>query len=145
MTAAFEGADTVLLIPAAENASRVAQHVAAVDAAVAAGVSRLVYLSFLGASADAAFTLARDHLATEEHIRAAGVAVPFLRMNLSVDFIPNMVVGDGGIRGPAGDGGVPAVLRDDVAAAAPAVLVAPADHAGRSYDVTGPSSFSLAE
>src|SRR4051812_23996290 len=145
MTAAFEGADTVFLIPAAENVSRVAQHVTAVDAAVAAGVSRLVYLSFLGSSADATFTLARDHWATEQHIRATGLAWTFLRMNLYMDFIPNMVGADGVIRGPAGDGRVSAILRADVAAAAAAVLVAPRSHAGRSYDLTGPSSFSLAE
>jgi NAD(P)H dehydrogenase (quinone) len=145
MTAAFEGADTVFLVPAAENAARVEQHRTAVDAVVAAGVGRLVYLSFLGATADATFTLARDHWATEEHIRATGLAWTFLRMNLYMDFIPNMVGEDGVIRGPAGDGRVSAILRDDVAAAAAAVLVAPADHAGRSYDLTGPSSFSLAE
>ena len=40
MTAVFEGADTVFLVPAAENADRVAHSVTAVDAAVAAGVSK---------------------------------------------------------------------------------------------------------
>ena len=43
-------------------------------------------------------------------------------MNLYMDFIPNMVGADGVIRGPAGDGRVSAILRDDVAAAAAAVL-----------------------
>lgn len=144
MTAAFEGADTVFLVPAAENADRVAQHVAAVDAAVDAGVSRLVYLSFLGASADATFTLARDHWATEEHIRTTDLRWTFLRMNLYMDFIPNMVGEDGVIRGPAGDGRVSAILRSDVAAAAAAVLLGDA-HDGATYDLTGPSSFTLSE
>jgi uncharacterized protein YbjT (DUF2867 family) len=144
MTAAFEGADTVFLIPAAENAGRVAQHVAAVDAAVAAGVSRLVYLSFLGASADATFTLARDHWATEQHIRTTSLRWTFLRMNLYMDFIPNMVGEDGVIRGPAGDGRVSAILRSDVAATAAAVLLGDG-HDGATYDLTGPSNFSLSE
>ena len=122
MRAAFEGADTVFLIPAAEAADRVEQHKTAVDAAVAAGVPRLVYLSFLDAAPDATFTLARDHWATEEHIRATGMTWTFLRMNLYMDFIPGMVGADGVIRGPAGDGRVSAILRDDVAAAAAAVL-----------------------
>ena len=65
MRAALEGADTLFLIPAAEAPDRVAQHTTAVDAAVAAGVRRIVYLSFFGASPDATFTLARDHWATE--------------------------------------------------------------------------------
>ena len=90
MVAAFEGADTVFLVPAAENAERVEQHRTAVDAVVAAGVPRLVYLSFLGAGPDATFTLARDHWATEEHIRATGLRWTFLRKNLYMDFIPAM-------------------------------------------------------
>jgi uncharacterized protein YbjT (DUF2867 family) len=142
MRAAFTGVETVFLIPAGESADRVQQHKTAVDAAVAAGVARIVYLSFFNAAADATFTLARDHWATEEHIRASGVIWTFLRMNLYMDFIPGMAV-DGVIRGPAGDGRVSAILRDDVAAAAVAVLRAPRD--GETFDLTGPSAFSLAE
>ncbi len=143
MTAALRGADTVFLIPAAESADRVEQHKTAVDAAVAAGLARIVYLSFLNAAPDATFTLARDHWATEQYIRATGVTWTFLRMNLYMDFIPSMAV-DGVIRGPAGDGRVAAILREDVAAAAAAVLTT-AGHDGRTYDLTGPSAFSLAE
>ncbi|MDA0173673.1 NAD(P)H-binding protein [Solirubrobacter taibaiensis] len=142
MRAAFTGVETVFLIPAGESADRVQQHKTAVDAAVAAGVARIVYLSFFNAAPDATFTLARDHWATEEHIRASGVTWTFLRMNLYMDFIPGMAV-DGVIRGPAGDGRVSAILRDDVAGAAVAVLRAPRD--GETFDLTGPSAFSLAE
>jgi NAD(P)H dehydrogenase (quinone) len=143
MAAAFAGAGTVFLIPAAENAARVEQHKTAVDAALAAGVPRLVYLSFLNAAPDATFTLARDHWATEEHIRATGLSWTFLRMNLYMDFIPHMVGEDGVIRGPAGDGRVSAILREDVAAAAATVLTSDG-HDGKTYDLTGPSSFTLA-
>ena len=143
MRAALGGADTVFLIPAAESADRVEQHRTAVDAAVAAGVPRLVYLSFLNAAPDATFTLARDHWATEQHVRASGLEWTFLRMNLYMDFIPAMAV-DGVIRGPAGDGRLSAILRDDVAAAAAAVLTSDG-HTGATYDLTGPESFSLAE
>ena len=144
LRAALDGVDTVLLIPAAEAADRVEHHRTAVDAAVAAGVARLVYLSFLNAAPDATFTLARDHWATEQHIRATGVSWTFLRMNLYMDFIPNMVGVDGVIRGPAGDGRVSAILREDVAAAAAAVLTS-GGHDSATYDLTGPESFSLAE
>jgi NAD(P)H dehydrogenase (quinone) len=144
MRAALEGASTVFLIPAAEAADRVEQHKTAVDAALAIGVPRIVYLSFLGAAPDATFTLARDHWATEAHIRATGMAWTFLRMNLYMDFIPRMVGEDGVIRGPAGEGRLSAILRDDVAAAAAAVLVSEG-HDGRTYDLTGPESFTLAQ
>ncbi len=144
MRTAFEGATTAFLIPASESADRVEQHKTAVDAALAAGVTRIVYLSFLNADPDATFTLARDHWATEEHVRATGMAWTFLRMNLYMDFIPNLVSPDGVIRGPAGDGRVAAILRDDVAKASAAVLTGDG-HDGTTYDLTGPASFSLAE
>ncbi len=144
LRAALDGVHTLLLIPAAEAPDRVQQHMTAVDAAVAAGVRRIVYLSFLGAAPDATFTLARDHWATEEHIRASGVSLTFLRMSLYMDFIPSMVAPDGAIRGPAGDGRVAAILRDDVAAAIVAVLTS-GGHDAMTYDLTGPAAFSLAE
>lgn len=144
MRAALAGADTLFLMPAAETADRVALHVRAVDAAVAAGVERIVYLSFFGAAEDATFTLARDHWHTEQHIRATGVAWTFLRMNLYMDFIPGMVGQDGVLRGPAGNGRLAAILRDDVSAACAAVLLA-GGHDGATYDLTGPSAFTLAE
>jgi NAD(P)H dehydrogenase (quinone) len=142
---ALEGAHTLLLIPAAEHPLRAMQHATAVDAAVDAGVQRIVYLSSVGAAADATFTLARDHWLTEEHIRAADVRFTFLRMSLYMDFIPSLIGSDGVIRGPAGDGRVAAILREDVAAAAAAVLLAPDGHDGATYDLTGPQAFSLGE
>jgi NAD(P)H dehydrogenase (quinone) len=142
--AALEGADTLLLIPAAEAPDRVEQHKTAIDAAVAAGVSRIVYLSFVAAAPDTTFLLGRDHWHTEQHIRAADVRWTFARMNLYMDFIPSMAGADGVIRGPAGDGRVAAILRDDVAAALAAVLTS-SGHDGRTYDLTGPAAFSLSD
>jgi uncharacterized protein YbjT (DUF2867 family) len=144
MRAALDGADTVFLIPATESIDRVEQHRTALEAALEAGASRLVYLSFLAAAPDATFTFARDHWHTEQLIRATGLPWTFLRMSLFTDYLPGMVGADGVIRGPAGDGRFAPVLRDDVAAAAAATL---ADHAGdgRTYDLTGPRLISLAE
>jgi uncharacterized protein YbjT (DUF2867 family) len=144
MRAALDGADTLFLMAAAEAPNRVEQHKTAIDAAVAAGVQHIVYLSFFGASPDTTFTLGRDHWHTEEHIRATGLRWTFLRMNIYMDFIPTMVLPDGVIRGPAGKGRLAAILRDDVAAAAAAVLTSDG-HDGRTYDLTGPDAFSLAE
>jgi NAD(P)H dehydrogenase (quinone) len=142
---ALEGADTVLMVSASETPDRVDQHRTFVDAAAAAGVRHLVYTSFFGAAPDAVFTLARDHWATEEHIRRSGLAFTFLRDNLYADFLPFMAGEDGVIRGPAGDGRAALVAQDDIADAAVAVLREPAAHAGRTYDLTGPAAVSLAE
>jgi uncharacterized protein YbjT (DUF2867 family) len=98
--AALGGAETVLMVSAAETPDRVAQHRAFVDAAATAGVRHLVYTSFAGAAPGATFTLARDHWATEQHIRASGLEWTFLRDNLYADFLPFMVGDDGVIRGP---------------------------------------------
>lgn len=144
MRTALAGTQTLFLIPAAESADRVRQHRTAIDAAVSAGIERIVYLSFLGASENATFTLARDHWHTEQHVRGSGVRWTFLRMNLYMDFIASMVSPEGVIRGPAGGGRVSAILRDDVAAACSAVL-ASEGHDGQTYDLTGRESFSLAQ
>ncbi|BFU43499.1 SDR family oxidoreductase [Krasilnikovia sp. MM14-A1004] len=145
LRAALAGARTVLMVSAAESPDRVDRHRAFVDAAAAAGVGHLVYTSFVGAAPDATFTLARDHAATEEHIRASGLAFTILRDNLYADFLPLMVGDDGVIRGPGGHGRAAVVAQDDIADAAVAVLRAPAAHAGATYDLTGPEALSFAE
>ena len=142
---ALAGAGTVLMVSASETPDRVVRHRAFVDAAVAAGVSHLVYTSFVGAAPDSVFTLARDHWATEEHIRAGGLEFTFLRDNLYADFLTFLVGDDGVIRGPAGDGRAAVVVQDDIADAAVAVLRDPTPHAGRTYDLTGPQALSLDE
>jgi NAD(P)H dehydrogenase (quinone) len=144
MRAALEGAATLFLVPAEESADRVAQHRTAIDAALAAGVRRIVYLSFIGAAPDATFTLGRDHWATEEHIRAAGVRFAFARMNMYLDFAPRLVGPDGVIAGPAGDGRAAMVARDDVADVVTAILTGDG-HDGRCYDVTGREALTVGE
>lgn len=142
---ALAGVDVVLMISAAESPGRVAEHLAFVDAAAAAGVKHLVYTSFVGASPSATFTLARDHHATEQHIRKSGMSFTFLRDNLYADFLAMMVGEDGVIRGPAGAGRVAAVAQDDVADAAFAILQSAEAHAGVTYDLTGPEALTLDE
>ena len=142
---ALDGAETVLMVSASESADRVDRHRAFIDAAADAGAGHLVYTSFVEAAPDAVFTLARDHWATEQHLRASGLTWTFLRDNLYADFLPQMVGEDGVIRGPAGDGRVAVVAQDDIVDAAVAVLRDPAPHAGRTYDLTGPEALSFAE
>jgi len=139
---ALDGVDTLLLVSASEAVDRVRLHSGAVDAAVAAGVQRIVYVSFLACSPDATFTFARDHWHTEEHVRGSGVRHTILRDSLYLDVFPLFAGGDGVIRGPAGDGRVAAVARDDVADVAVAVLLGDG-HDGRTYDLTGPEAFTL--
>lgn len=143
--AALTGCETALMVSGSESADRVRDHKRFVDAAVEAGVRHLVYVSFYGAAPTATFTLARDHWATEKHIEASGLQWTFLRDNLYLDFFPFLAGDDGTIRGPAGEGRVAAVAQDDVAAAASALLRAPADHEGATYSLTGPEAITLDE
>jgi uncharacterized protein YbjT (DUF2867 family) len=146
MRRALDGVATLLLVSASEDRERVKLHTTAVDAAAAAGVGRVVYTSFFGAAPDCTFTFGRDHWHTEEALKAAGLRHTFLRDNLYIDFLPLMAGPDGVIRGPAGDGRLAAVARDDIADVAVAVLLDDSDrHDGRGYDMTGPEALTLAE
>jgi NAD(P)H dehydrogenase (quinone) len=143
--AALDGTSTVLMVSAEEAPDRVDQHRSFIDAAVAAGIDHLVYISFYGAAKDAAFTLARDHWATEEYLKACGLSWTFLRDNMYLDFLPKLAGPDGVIRGPAGDGRVAAVAQDDIADVASLVLRNPSAHSGHSYQLTGPEALTLDE
>ena len=143
--AALTGVQTLFMVSASESADRLDEHRAFVDAAVEAGVQHVVYTSFYGASPDCLFTLGRDHHATEEHLRASGLHWTFLRDSFYLDFLADLADEDGVIRGPAGTGRVAAVARDDVAAAAAAVLADPRAHVSSVYDLTGPESLSMEE
>ncbi len=145
MAAAFAGADTVFLVSGRESPNRVEEHMSAVNAAVDAGVERIVYTSFLGAAPDTTFTLGRHHYATEEYIKATGLAWTFLRDSLYLDFVPFFASAEGVIAGPAGDGRCAYVARDDVADVAVAVLAGEGRHDGQAYELTGPAAFTLAE
>ena len=144
-TDALDGVELLFMVSAAESETRRAEHLAFVDAAAAAGVKHIVYTSFLGASPDATFTLARDHFATEQHIRSSGMNFTFLRDAFYLDFMPSMVGDDGVMRGPAGDGRAAIVARADVARTAIRVLENPEAHANQTYNLTGPEALSLTD
>ena len=141
---ALRGVTTLFMVSAEEHVDRMGQHHAFVHAAAEAGVRHIVYTSFYGAAEDATFTLARHHHFTEERIRATGMGWTFLRDNLYLDVLPELVGEDGVLRGPAGNGRVSAVSRDDIAASAAAVLTQPGSHVGSTYDLTGPEDLTLA-
>lgn len=145
LTEALAGTQVFFMVSGGEDPDRLRQHRQAIDAAVDASVEQIVYLSFLGAKPDATFTFARDHYYTEQHVRAKGIGFTFLRDNWYQDMLPLMTGVDGVIRGPAGEGRVGAVSRDDIADVVTAVLLDASEHDGRTYDVTGPGALTLHE
>jgi NAD(P)H dehydrogenase (quinone) len=143
MEAALRGARTVFLVSAEEARHRVEQHKAAVDAAKAAGVERIVYLSWFHASPDTAFTFGQHHFHTEEHIRTSGLSYAFCRDNIYLDYVPFFAGPDGAIRGPGGEGRFAPVARDDVADVVVELLTDPGREG--AHEVSGPESYSLAQ
>ena len=110
---ALEGVDVLFMVSAPESEDRLDKHIAFVDAAAASGVRHIMYLSFMNAAPDSTFTLARTHFHTEEHIKASGMTYTFLRDNFYADFFVALPDEEGRILGPAGDGRVGMVARED--------------------------------
>ena len=102
-TAEAAGAEVhVFMVSGAEDPNRLADHRTFIDAAAAAGVHRIVYTSFFGATAASTFLLGRDHWFTEEHLRESGLTFTFLRNNLYADQFLDWAGPEGVLAGPAG-------------------------------------------
>jgi NAD(P)H dehydrogenase (quinone) len=137
--------DRVFMVSVHEGVEqRLAAHRGFLEAAAAARVGLVAYLSIVNASRQSAFPHSWSHAATEELIRASGLPFVFLRMNLFLDDLSLWFDADGVCRGPGGDGRVALVTRRDVAAVAAAVLTDPS-HDGEALDVSGEEALDLAE
>ncbi|RKS09192.1 NAD(P)H dehydrogenase (quinone) [Nocardiopsis sp. Huas11] len=147
LKAAFEGADTVLLVSGSEVGRRVDQHRNAVEAARDAGVGHLVYTSVLNA-AESSLILAPEHKATEEIILASGLTHTLLRNGWYTENYEQQLQQareTGAVLTSAGAGRVASASRPDYAAAAAAVLRDPAAHADRVYELSGDTAWTFDE
>ncbi|NLR00007.1 SDR family oxidoreductase [Streptococcus mutans] len=142
---ALKGIDVLLMVSASESPNRLQQHFAFLDAAHEAGVKHIVYTSFYNAAAEATFTLARDHAKTEKYIKERGFTYTFLRDNFYLDFFLDLCLNNGEIRGPAGNGKVSAVARQDVSEVATTILAKPDKWKNQLLNMTGPVNLSMAD
>jgi NAD(P)H dehydrogenase (quinone) len=122
---AFDGADQLLLVSSNDpGADAVSLHRAAIDAAVATGVGRILYTSHQGAAPDSPFAPGRVHFATEQVLAASGVAWTSLRNGFYAHSL-NWLMGSwhetDRITVPA-DGPVSWTAREDAAEAAAVIL-----------------------
>jgi len=144
----FAGAATVLIVSGdAPVKLRIRQHRAAVDAALTAGVERIVYTSFVDPRPDSAFPFAAIHADTEDYLRASGSTFTILRNGVYADNLMGFVgraLASGRLAAPAGDGRVAFVSRADLAEATAAVLLGDG-HAGKTYELTGPAAVDYHE
>ncbi|PZE65983.1 NAD(P)H-binding protein [Curtobacterium sp. MCBD17_021] len=127
LRSAFAGADQLLLVSSNDPAGdTIGQHRNAVDAAVAAGVGRILYTSHQGAGAGSPFLPAQHHAATEDMLAASGLPWTSLRNGFyahSIQWMTGPWQATGVVSVPA-DGPVSWTAREDAAEAAAQILLA---------------------
>src|SRR5882672_8137478 len=146
LAAAYTGLDRLLIIPTVDAVMRGAQNVAAIDAAVRAGVKHIVFMSAVGTRQEEEPALGASYWRGEQHLIATAPAWTILRMNFYAEAFVQQAqasLNQGVLTGLA-ENRVAFVARDDVAAAAAGILVG-AGHAGAIYNATGPERVSGAE
>jgi NAD(P)H dehydrogenase (quinone) len=145
---AFVGATRLLLISTNDIGGRVAQHEAAIRAAVQAGVRHIAYTSLVNPTpGHPTGDVANEHRQTEELLFSSGVATTILRFGAFADLqvpLGAMAAGYGKLVTNAGDGRIAPISRQDCATAAVAVLTSDG-HEGKVYDVTGPEALSQSD
>lgn len=125
LTAAFDGADQLLLVSTGDRGvDPVELHRHAVDAAVTVGVGRVLYTSHQGAAPDSPFLPARTHAATEQLLAASGLRWTALRNGFYAHSLPMMAGSwrDTGVMAVPADGPVSWTSRADEAEAAAVIL-----------------------
>lgn len=144
MAAAADGADTLVLITAANPRAADQAH-AAIEAT--RGVRRIVRLSAVKAGADGPTENTRLHARTEAEIRAGGAAFVILR---PMAFFQNLLWSAGGILGrgelhqATGDARLGLIDTRDVVDALERVALSD-EHDGKTLELTGPAAVSYAE
>ena len=125
LAGAFEGADRVLVISASiRGAAAVDANKAAIDAARAAGVQRILYTSHQASSRDSLFAPQLTHAVTEEYLAESGVPFTALRNGFyagTIGYYLGAALETGRFALPA-DGPVSWTAHDDLAEAAAVAL-----------------------
>src|SRR5271169_2567981 len=145
---AYAGLDRLLIITTVdpEPGKRGTQIVAAIDAAVKAGVKHIVLMSAVGTRQEEEPARGASYWRGEKHLIATAPAWTILRMNFYAEAFVRLAqaaLGQGVLTGLAANRAA-FVARDDVAAAAAGILIGDG-HAGAIYNATGPERLSGAE
>ena len=146
VASALDGADILMLVSASQPGNRVAQHGVAIDAAVAAGVKRIVYTSAPKARTTS-LILAPEHKATEELIEASGIPFTILRNGWYTENYVGAArqsADSGALVSSVGAGRVASASRKDYADAAAAVIVGEG-HEGKVYELSGDHAWTQDE
>ena len=145
LPAAMEGIDTMFLITPPTQ-QQVAQETAAIDAAKAAGIKRVVKISASDGNVRSRVPWAKAHALIDHHLRASGIAWTILKPTA---FMQNFLwfkdpIGKGFLPQVAGHGSVSWVDKRDVAQVAATVLTGDG-HENATYFLTGPQTLDMRE
>jgi NAD(P)H dehydrogenase (quinone) len=145
---AYAGLDRLLIIPtvAPQPGKRGTQNVAAIDAAVRAGVKHIVLMSAVGTRQEEEPARGASYWRGEQFLIAKARAWTILRMNFYAEAFVQLAQASlnlGVLTGLA-ENRAAFVARDDVAAAAAGILFGE-HHDGAIYNATGPERISGAD
>ena len=148
LRSAFAGADVALLISGVtSNEQRIIEHRAAIDAAKAARVRRIVYTSSTNPTTKSLFPFAAVHGKTEAYLKESGLEYTILRNNQYAANLDEQLLQSKSndlLASPAADAKVAYVTHDDAAAAAVGALLG-SGHENKTYEITGPEAVTLYE
>lgn len=145
---AFEGADQVLVVsPSIRGTGASAATRTAIDAAVKAGASRVLYTSHQAASPDSLFAPQPQHAAAEAYLDEQGVRFTALRHGFYVSTLEYYVpaaLETGELRLPE-DGPVSWTAHDDLAEAAAMAMTSPGVFDGITPALTATETLDFAD
>lgn len=143
---ALKGIATLVLISSSDFNDRAGQHTNVINAAVKAGVKRIIYTSILHGSASP-MLIAEDHIATEAAIKSSGIPATILRNGWYLENYTTSLGASleaGAMVGSAAEGKISAAGRADYAEAI-AVTASQDGHAGKVYELAGDKAFTMAQ
>ncbi|WP_329459794.1 NAD(P)H-binding protein [Streptomyces sp. NBC_01497] len=148
MRTALQGASTLILVSGHRTGRRLEEHATAVEAAIAVGVERVLYVSLVGAAPTATYLNARDQWLTEQYLAGAGIRHTVLRAGFYTSTPAALADEEFVVRGSGGTGRAAFVTHDDIAAVIAAVALDDgprSEHDGAILEITGPEALTLDE
>ncbi|MBH2003360.1 MAG: SDR family oxidoreductase [Sphingobacteriia bacterium] len=148
LLSALRGVNKLLLVSGNDIPNRARQQRNVVEAAVAAGVTHIVYTSFLRRNETAGSPIAAvaaSHIETERIIKESGIPYTIMRNSLYADILPGFMgekVLETGIYLPAGNGSASFALRQDMAEAAAEILTG-SGHENKDYIIANERNYTM--
>ncbi|WP_162256705.1 NAD(P)H-binding protein [Mesorhizobium sp. Root695] len=147
---AFEGVSTLLLVSSdGDGRDLLGHHANAIEAAASRKKSSIVFTSIIDIDADSPFYFTPVYRDAERRLRESGLTWTILRCGLYSDLVLDTwikpALSSGVLSLPTDTGAVAPISRQDVALAAAAVVASPMQHAGKTYELTGPRKLSFHE